>query len=97
MVDVLVPLAVIEVGDAVMVEVVALAAPGTKLTVSLSVIDTPPTVPVIVDVPAVVAEVNVAVYVPLLLSLIVESVPSVLLNVTVAPPLVRLFPLASFN
>ena len=97
MVDVLVPLAVIEVGEAVMVEVAALAVPGMKETISLSVIDTPPTVPVIVDVPVVVAEVKVALYVPLLLSAIVDSVPSVLLNVTVAPPLVRLFPLASFN
>ena len=92
MVDVLVPLAVIEVGEAVMVEVAALAVPGMKETISLSVIDTPPTVPVIVDVPVVVAEVKVALYVPLLLSAIVDSVPRVLLNVTVAPPLVRLFP-----
>ena len=97
MVDVLVPLAVIEVGEAVMVEVAALAVPGMKETISLSVIDTAPSVPVIVDVPVVVAEVKVALYVPLLLSAIVDSVPSVLLNVTVAPPLVRLFPLASFN
>jgi hypothetical protein len=61
MVDVLVPFAVIEEGEAVIVDVVALAVPGTKVTFSLSVIDTPPTVPVMVDVPAVVAEVNVAV------------------------------------
>ena len=60
-VDVLVPLAVMEAGDAVIVEVVALAAPGTKLTVSLSVMETPPTVPVIVDVPIVVDEVKIAV------------------------------------
>jgi hypothetical protein len=61
MVDVLVPFAVIEVGDAVITEVVAFAAPGTNATLSLSVMDIPPTVPVMVDVPAVVAEVNVAV------------------------------------
>jgi hypothetical protein len=61
MVEVLVPFAVIEVGEAVMVEVVALAVPGTNVTVSLSVIVTPPTVPVMVDVPAVVEEVKVAV------------------------------------
>ena len=60
-VDVLVPLAVMEDGDAVIVEVVALAEPGTKVTISLSVIDVPPTVPVIVDVPVVVPEVSVAV------------------------------------
>jgi hypothetical protein len=61
MVDVLVPFAVIDEGEAVIVDVVALAVPVVKLTLSLSVIDTPPTVPVMVDVPAVVTEVNVAV------------------------------------
>jgi hypothetical protein len=61
MVDVLVPFAVIEEGEAVIVDVVALAVPVVKLTLSLSVMATPPTVPVMVDVPAVVAEVNVAV------------------------------------
>jgi hypothetical protein len=61
MVDVLVPFAVIEEGEAVIVDVVALAVPGTKVRLSVSLIDTPPTVPVMVDVPAVVAEVNVAV------------------------------------
>ena len=60
-VDVLVPLAVIEADDAEIVEVVALAEPGTKLTDSLSVMETPPTVPVIVDVPMVVPDVSVAV------------------------------------
>jgi hypothetical protein len=61
MADVLLPFAVIEVGDAVITEVVAFAAPGTKAILSLSAMDTPPTVPVMADVPAVVAEVNVAV------------------------------------
>ena len=97
MVEVLVPLAVIDVGDAVIVEVVALAAPGTNATVSSSVIDVPPTVPVITELPAVVDEVRVAVYVPLPLSVTEESVPNVLLKVTVAPPVVRLLPLTSFN
>jgi hypothetical protein len=60
MVDVLVPLAVIDEGEAVMVDVVALAVPATNATVSLSVMVTPLTVPVRVDVPAVVEEVNVA-------------------------------------
>jgi hypothetical protein len=60
-VDVLVPSAVIFVGDAINVVCEALAAPGTNVTVSLSVMVTPPTVPVMVDVPAVVEEVNVAV------------------------------------
>jgi hypothetical protein len=58
---VLVPFAVIDVGEAVMVEVTALAVPATNVTVSLSVMVTPPTVPVMVDVPAVVEEVKVAV------------------------------------
>jgi hypothetical protein len=61
MVEVFVPFAVIDVGEAVMVEVNALAVPATNATVSLSVMVTPPTVPVMVDVPAVVEEVKVAV------------------------------------
>ncbi len=61
MVDVLVPLARIEVGEAVMVEVATLAAPGGKATTSSSVIATPLKVPVIVELPEVVEEVNVAV------------------------------------
>ena len=97
MVEVLVPLAVIVAEDAVIVEVVALAAPGTKATVSLSVMDVPPTVPVITELPAVVAEVSVAVYVPSPLSVTEDSVPSVLLSVTVAPPVVRSLSEASFN
>jgi hypothetical protein len=96
-VEVLVPFAVMDEGEAEINEVVALPAPGTKLTVSLSVIVSPPTVPVIVDVPVVVEEVSVAVYVPLLLSVIAEREPSVLLNVTVAPPVVRLLPFASLS
>jgi hypothetical protein len=96
-VEVLVPFAVMDEGEDEIKEVAPLADPGTKLTVSLSVIVTPPTVPVIVEVPVVVEEVRVAVYVPLLLSVIAEREPSVLLNVTVAPPVVRLLPFASLS
>ena len=60
-VDVLIPLAVMDVGEAVMVEVATLAAPGVKATTSLSVMVTPPIVPVTVEFPAVVEDVKVAV------------------------------------
>ncbi len=55
------PSAVIEAGAAVMSEVSTEATPGLKLTVALSVIPDPFTVPEMVAVPAVVAEVSVAV------------------------------------
>ena len=97
MVEVLVPFAVMEVGEAVMVDVVALATPGTKATTSLSVMATPPTVPVKVEFPVVMDEVKVAVYVPFPLSVTDDIVPRVLLTVTVAPPVVRLFPLTSLS
>ena len=61
MVEILVPLAVIDEGEALISEVVVLAAPGVKVTVSLSVIEAPLILPVMVAVPAVVDEVNVAV------------------------------------
>ena len=92
-----VPFAVIELLDAVMVDVVVLAAPGTKDTTSVSVIVTPPTVPVIVDVPATVLEVNVAVYVPFPLSVTELNVPALAPRVTVAPHTVILLPFPSFN
>ena len=60
-VEVLDPLATIEVGEAVIVDVATLAAPGVKATTSLSVIATPPNVPVIVELTEVVDEVSVAV------------------------------------
>ena len=60
-VDVDVPSAAIEVGEAVINEVAADAAPVVKLTMTLSVIGVPFTVPVTVAVPVVVAEVSVAV------------------------------------
>jgi hypothetical protein len=58
---VLAPFATNELDVAVIVDAVALGAPGAKVTVSLSVILTPPTVPVITETPAEVDEVNVAV------------------------------------
>ena len=58
-VEVLDPLAVIDVGEAVIVEVAILPAPGVKVTTSLSVMATPPMVPVIVEFPAVVEDVKV--------------------------------------
>ena len=60
-VEVLDPLATIEVGEAVIVEVATLDAPGVNATTSLSVIATPPKVPVMLELPEVVDEVNVAV------------------------------------
>ena len=97
MVDVLVPLAMIDEDEAVIKLVAVLAAPGTNATVSLSVIDVPLIFPVMVAVPAVVDEVSVAVYVPLPLSVILPMEPDVVVNVTVAPPVVRLFPFASLS
>jgi hypothetical protein len=60
-VEVVTPSATIEVGAAVIHEVVASAAPGVNVTVAVSVIATAFNVPVIVAVPVVVAEVSVAV------------------------------------
>ncbi len=60
MVEVDTPSAVIEAGAAVISDVVALATPGVRVTVALSVIAVAFTVPVTVAVPVVV-EVNVAV------------------------------------
>ena len=60
-VEVVAPSATIEVGAAVINEVVAEATPGLKLTVALSVMADPFTVPVMVAGPAVVEEVSVAV------------------------------------
>jgi len=97
MVDVLVPFAVMDVGEAVIVDVAVEAVPTVNVTVASSVIALPFSVPVIVAVPATVDDVKVAVYVPLLLSVTEPSVPDVVESATVAPPLVKLFPLASFN
>ncbi len=61
MVEVDVPSAVIDVGAAVMVEVAAEGGAVVKLTVALSVMAAAFSVPVMVAVPTVVAEVSVAV------------------------------------
>ena len=76
-----------------------LAAPATRLTeaVEVNALPDPPKVPLTTAVPAAVPDVNVAVYVPLLLSFTVPNVPNVLLKTTVPPELVRLFPFPSFN
>jgi hypothetical protein len=60
-VEVVTPSATIDVGAAVISDVVASAVPGINATVSVSVIATAFSVPVIVAVPVVVAEVRVAV------------------------------------
>jgi hypothetical protein len=73
------------------------AVPATKFTVAVPVNALPPKVPLTVDVPAVVADVNVAVYVPLLLSLTEPKVPNVGLKTTTPPEAVKLFPFESFN
>ena len=95
--DVLLPFAAIDVGEAVIVEVDAEAAPAVKMTVALLAIGAPFRVPVIVVVPAVVGDVSVAVYVPFPLSVTAERLPAVVASATVAPPLVRLFEPASLS
>ena len=61
MVEVLLPSAVIELGDAEIVEVAGEATPAVKVTVALLVMAAPFRVPVIVAVPGVVEDVSVAV------------------------------------
>ena len=61
MVEVLLPSAAIEVGDAVMVDVAGEGAAAAKVTVALLDIAAPFSVPVIVAVPGVAEEVSVAV------------------------------------
>ncbi len=60
-VEVVTPFAIIEVGTAVISDLVGSAGPGVNVTVAVSVMATAFTVPVIVAVPVVVAEVSVAV------------------------------------
>lgn len=55
------PLAIIGFEAAEIMDIDALAGPGTKFTLSLSVTEAPFNVPVIVAVPAVVEDVSVAV------------------------------------
>jgi hypothetical protein len=97
MVEVLVPFAVIDVGEAVIVDVAVDAVPTVNVIVASSVIALPFNVPVIVAVPATVDDVKVAEYVPLLLSVTEPGVPEVVESATVAPPVVKLFPNASLN
>ena len=62
MVDVVIPLAIMEAGTGVIIKVVAaLADPAVKVTVALSVIAAAFSVPVIVAVPVTVPEISVAV------------------------------------
>jgi hypothetical protein len=96
-VDVLVPFAVMDVGDAVIVDCARLAAPAVKVTVAVAVIALPLSVPEIVALPASVGDVNVAVYVPLLLSVTLPRDPAVVPSAIVPPLAVRLLPFASFN
>ena len=86
-----------DAGEAVMSDVAVLAAPGLNVTVSLSVISEPFIFPVTVAVTAVVDDVSIAVYVPLLLSVMLPIEPAVVASVIIAPPIVRLFPLMSFT
>jgi hypothetical protein len=91
------PFAVIEAGDAEIVEVEADTAPGENWTVGLPlVIVEPAIVPDTVAVPAVVELVSVAEYDPLLLLVTALRVPAVVASVTVEPPEVTLFRFASF-
>ena len=63
-VDVFDPFAVIDVGDAVIVDCATLAAPTVKLTEPVEVIALPLSVPEIVALPTVVGDVSTALYVP---------------------------------
>jgi hypothetical protein len=90
------PSAVIEPGDAEIVDVAPDAAPGAKVTnASPLVIALPSIVPLTSAVPDVVELVNVAVYVPSPISVTPVSEPAVELSVTASPPEVSSFPLAS--
>jgi hypothetical protein len=92
-----VPFAVIDAGEAEIVEVDADIAPGENWTVGLPlVIAEPPIVPDTVAVPVVVELVSVAEYDPLLLLVTALSEPAVVESVTVPPLETRLFPFASF-
>ena len=95
-VEVAAPSATIDVGAAVIRDVVAAAAPGVNVTASVSEIAPALTVPVIVAVPVTV-EARVAPYVPLLLSVTEPKLPRSVDSSTVSPPLTRLLLLTSFS
>ena len=81
-----------------MISLVAVAATsGMKSTVSELVKALPASVPVMVAIPAVIEEMSVAVYVPLLLSVTAPSDPLVLVRITVPPLVVMLFPSSSIS
>ena len=63
-VDELDPFAVIDVGDAIIVDCATLAAPTVKFTTAVAVIALPFSVPEIVALPTVVGDVSMALYVP---------------------------------
>ncbi len=90
------PSVVLEVGEAVIVEVKAEAAPTPIVTEASSDIADEFSVPVMVAFPVAV-EVSVAVYVPSLLFVTEDSVPTVVARAIVAGPDVRLFPAASLS
>jgi hypothetical protein len=90
------PFAVIDAGDAEIVEVDADTAPGVNDTDVGTPIVEPAIVPDTVAVPAVVELVSVAEYEPLPLLVTALSEPSVVESTTVPPVEVRLFPFASF-
>src|SRR5207237_998337 len=93
-----------DVGEAVIVEVAPDAAPGVKVTdacawIALPLLTAaPPNVATKTPDPVEVGAVTVAVYVPFALSVtaLIKPVPADLVIVTVDPPVVRLFPFASF-
>lgn len=94
----LVPSAVIEVGEAVIVEVAVLGIPlETKVTVSVSVIAVPLNVPDTTADAGDAEDVSVAVKVAFPLLVNDESVPAVVESTGVQGLVVKLFPAPSFN
>jgi hypothetical protein len=96
-VDVLVPSAGIDMGDAEIVDWAAEAAPTMKWMSVVEANAPPFSVPEIVAVPSAVDDVRTAEYVPLLLSVTLPRVPAVVPSATIPELAVRLLPFASFN
>ena len=96
-VDLELPLAIILGGEAVITVLVTETGPEIKFTVALFANSFPASVPLTVAVPIVVAAVNVAVYLPLLLSVTTPKVPSELFSIRVPPLVVRVLPLWSLS
>ena len=99
MVDVLVPLATILVGEAVIVDLVgsAVIATAVNVTAVVLVAVVPLILKPIVAVPAVALLVKTTVYVPLLLLVTVPNVPKLVVTRTVPPLVVKLALELSFN